>query len=81
MYAVDEPVSDYCLVFVDRIFAVQAYQDPGGNGPPARNYNRGIEHHLNVPWPTACGLLGIARTCVTIGANRVAELTGQQFCQ
>ena len=62
------------------IFAVQAYNDPGGNGPPAKNYNRGIGHHLNVPWPTACAALGIARSCTTVGAARVAELTGQSFC-
>jgi hypothetical protein len=62
------------------IFAVQAYQDPGGNGPPARNYNRGVGHHLNVPWPTACAMLGIARTCMTVGAARAGELTGQGFC-
>ena len=44
---------------------VQAYNDPGGNGPPARNYNRGIGHHLNVPWPTACAQVYIR--CHRIG--------------
>jgi hypothetical protein len=61
------------------IFSVQAYNDPGGDGV-AQDYNRGIGHHLNVPWPTACGALGIARACIQLGGARLAELTGQQFC-
>ena len=63
------------------IFSVQAYDDPGGNGGPPRDYNRGIGHHLNVPWPTAAAQLGLARACLQQGGNRLRNLTGQRFCQ
>ena len=62
------------------IFAVQSYADPGGTGT-AKNVNRGIGHHLNVPWPTACAALGIARSCIALGGERLAQLTGQGFCE
>ena len=35
---------------------------------------------LQVPWPTACGNLGIARSCVLLGKQKLLELTGQAFC-
>ena len=61
------------------IMAVQAYNDPGGSGV-TKNYNRGVGHHLWVPWPSACGQLGIARSCVLLGRERTKQLTGQAFC-
>ena len=61
------------------IFSVQSYSDPGGTGE-MKDYNRGIGHHLNVPWPTACGALGIARSCIALGEEKLLDLTGQRFC-